>query len=98
VSRWLSVRAGAYVDLVAERSEPRILITHPERGYFSGRGGTKGDLAADCLRVEEPRMRAIGGRPVLLQRFPEGAGGPSFFQKRVPKSIPPWLQTRSEER
>ncbi len=38
-------------------------------------------------------MRAIGGRPVLLQRFPDGAGGPSFFQKRVPKNRPGWLQT-----
>ena len=38
-------------------------------------------------------MRTMGGRPVLLQRFPEGAGGPSFFQKRVPKSVPDWLQT-----
>ena len=30
---------------------------------------------------------------MLLQRFPEGAGGPSFFQKRVPKNAPDWLQT-----
>jgi DNA ligase D-like protein (predicted polymerase) len=30
---------------------------------------------------------------VLLQRFPEGAAGPSFFQKRVPKNAPGWLQT-----
>ncbi len=30
---------------------------------------------------------------MLLQRFPEGAGGPSFFQKRVPKNKPSWLQT-----
>jgi DNA ligase D-like protein (predicted polymerase) len=35
----------------------------------------------------------MGGRPVLLQRFPEGAAGPSFFQKRVPKNAPGWLQT-----
>src|SRR3546814_14583321 len=38
-------------------------------------------------------MRTIGDRPVLLQRFPEGAGGSSCFQKRVPKSAPPWLTT-----
>ena len=38
-------------------------------------------------------MRTMGGRPVLLQRFPEGAGGPSFFQKRVPANAPDWLQT-----
>jgi DNA ligase D-like protein (predicted polymerase) len=35
----------------------------------------------------------MGGRPVLLQRFPNGAGGSSFFQKRVPDSRPEWLET-----
>ncbi len=33
------------------------------------------------------------GRPAMLQRFPEGAGGKSFFQKRVPSGAPDWLQT-----
>ena len=39
-----------------------------------------------------PNLR---GRPVLLQRYPNGAGGPSFFQKRVPELRPEWLQTAS---
>lgn len=69
------------------------LITHADKVLFPERGETKGDLAAHYLRVAEPLMRTMGGRPVLLQRFPEGAGGPSFFQKRVPRNIPDWLQT-----
>ena len=69
------------------------LITHPDKVLFAERGETKGDLAGHYLRVAEPLMRTMGGRPVLLQRFPEGAGGPSFFQKRVPKNAPDWLQT-----
>ncbi len=69
------------------------LISHPDKVLFAERGETKGDLAEHYLRVEEPLMRAMRGRPVLLQRFPEGAGGPSFFQKRVPKNVPDWLQT-----
>ena len=64
------------------------LITSPDKVYFAERGETKGDLAAHYERVAEPLMRTMGGRPVLLQRFPEGAGGPSFFQKRVPKNKP----------
>ena len=35
----------------------------------------------------------MGGRPVLLQRFPNGASGKSFFQKRVPEKRPDWLAT-----
>jgi DNA ligase D len=61
--------------------------------FFPERGETKGDLAEHYLRVTGPLMRVMGGRPVLLQRFPEGATGPSFFQKRVPKKVPDWLQT-----
>jgi DNA ligase D len=69
------------------------LITHADKVLFPERGETKADLAGYYLRVAEPLMRTMGGRPVLLQRFPEGATGPSFFQKRVPKNIPGWLQT-----
>src|SRR5581483_1944220 len=54
---------------------------------------TKLDLVRYYQAVEEPLLRAMQGRPVLLQRFPNGAGGPSFFQKSVPESRPEWLQT-----
>jgi DNA ligase D len=73
------------------------LINHADKVLFAERGETKGDLAEHYERVAEPLMRAMGGRPVLLQRFPEGAGGPSFFQKRVPKNAPDWLQTTTVE-
>jgi DNA ligase D len=69
------------------------LITSGDKIYFAEHGETKRELAEHYLRVAEPLMRTMGGRPVLLQRFPEGAGGPSFFQKRVPKNAPRWLQT-----
>jgi len=72
---------------------PNVPITHPDKVLFPERGETKGDLAEYYTRVAEPLMRTMGGRPVLLQRFPEGAAGPSFFQKRVPKNIPSWLET-----
>ncbi len=72
---------------------PRDLITHPDKVLFAERNETKADLAEHYLRVAGPLLRTMGGLPVLLQRFPEGASGPSFFQKRVPRNIPDWLQT-----
>jgi len=69
------------------------LISHPDKVLFPETGQTKGDLAEHYVRVAGPLLRTMGGRPVLLQRFPEGAGGPSFFQKRVPKNAPDWLRT-----
>src|SRR5918997_2141336 len=70
-----------------------VRITSPEKVFFPERGETKLDLVQHYLRFSEPLMRTMGGRPLLLQRFPNGAVGPSFYQKRVPESAPPWLQT-----
>ena len=60
---------------------------------FDERGDTKLDLVEYYLAIEEPIMRAVQGRPVLMQRFPHGASGSSFFQKRVPDNAPEWLET-----
>src|ERR1700750_2883565 len=78
---------------VLELDGREVRITSPGKVLFAERGETKLDLVNYYAAVGEPLMRAMGGRPVLLQRFPQGAGGSSFFQKRVPDSAPDWLQT-----
>lgn len=84
---------AADATLVLEAAGREVVITHPDKVFFSERGETKGDLARYYLAVAEPLLAAMGDRPVLLQRFPNGAGGSSFFQKRVPDSRPDWLVT-----
>jgi DNA ligase D len=76
-----------------EASGREVPITSPGKVFFTERGETKLDLVRYYQAVEAPLLRAMGGRPVLLQRFPHGAGGPSFFQKRVPEARPDWLET-----
>ena len=69
-----------------------IQVTSPDKVFFAERKDTKLDLVNYYIAVERaPPARC--GRPVLLQRFPNGAGGTSFFQKRVPENAPDWLQT-----
>lgn len=70
-----------------------VRLSSPDKVLFSERAETKRDLVAYYLAVGEAVMRAMGGRPVLMQRFPQGAAGPSFFQKRVPDRRPDWLET-----
>ncbi|GAA5049500.1 non-homologous end-joining DNA ligase [Nocardia callitridis] len=70
-----------------------VTISNPGKVYFSKRGETKLDLVHYYQAVAEPLLRVIGGRPVLLERYPDGASGKSWFQKRVPKSAPDWLHT-----
>jgi DNA ligase D len=70
-----------------------VAVSNPGKVFFPERGETKLDLIDYYRSMEEPVMRALGGRPILMERYPEGAGGVSFFQKRVPKNAPEWLET-----
>src|SRR5271163_2241627 len=70
-----------------------VEISNPDKVYFPELGATKFDLVTYYLEVAVPLGTTAFGRPAMLERFPEGAGGKSFFQKRVPSSAPTWLQT-----
>src|SRR4029079_7752083 len=83
--------------LLLEIAGREVRVTSPEKVLFSERGETKLDLVNYYAGIAAPLMRAMGGRPVLMQRFPKGAGGPSFFQKRVPDNVPDWLETTTVE-
>ena len=65
----------------------------PGRCCSPSSGLTKLDLANYYLAVGEPLMRWIHDRPVLLERYPNGVGDKSFYQKRIPDSAPEWLTT-----
>jgi DNA ligase D len=84
-------REDADATLVLDGHE--VTISNPGKVFFSERGETKLDLVEFYQAVRDPLLAAMGGRPVLLQRFPEGAEGSSFFQKRVPSARPSWLRT-----
>ncbi|MFP5254704.1 MAG: non-homologous end-joining DNA ligase [Acidimicrobiia bacterium] len=70
-----------------------VSITHPDKVFFPALGTTKLDLVHYYQAVAGPFLAEARGRPVLLERYPNGAGGKSFFQKRVPASAPSWLTT-----
>lgn len=75
----------------------QVRVSHPDKEFFPAIGATKSDLVDYYLAVSAPLMAAMRGRPVLLERYPDGARGKSFFQKRVPKGAPEWLRTTTVE-
>lgn len=70
-----------------------VTITHPGRVLFPAAGYTKLDVVDYYGAVAGPLLSTMGGRPVLMERYPRGVDAPSFFQKRVPKDRPEWLAT-----
>jgi bifunctional non-homologous end joining protein LigD len=70
-----------------------VTITHPGKVFFAKAGYTKLDLVRYYLAVADGALRGAGGRPMALKRYPDGADGEFFFQKRAPQFRPPWLET-----
>jgi DNA ligase D len=80
-------------SIVVDVGGTEVTVSNPAKVFFKQRGETKLDLVEYYLAVGAPILRTLQGRPLLLERFPDGAGGKSWFQKRVPKGAPTWLQT-----
>jgi DNA ligase D len=78
---------------VVELSDREVAISNPDKVYFPGLGATKLDLVDYYRAVGDALLRSDRGRPAMLERYPDGATGKSFFQKRVPAGAPAWLQT-----
>jgi len=76
-----------------ELSGHTVKLSSPDKVMFKKDGQTKLDLVRYYQAVEGPLLEVMGGRPVLMERYPDGASGKSFFQKRVPKGAPSWLET-----
>jgi len=68
------------------------VITHPEKVLFPDQAITKGELAAYYETIAPIMLPHICGRPVTMERYPAGIGGPGFFHKDVSKGFPGWLE------
>src|SRR4051812_30265595 len=84
-------------------------VSSPDRVIFPAteRTGdiTKLQVAEDYVAVGDGIMRALRNRPTTLERWPKGVhdgivlstresrGGDAFYQKRVPKGAPGYVET-----
>lgn len=70
-----------------------VRITHPERVLFPDAGVTKGDVVGYYVRIADLLLPHVAGRPLVVQRFPDGIAKAGFYQKNTPKHAPAWLDT-----
>jgi DNA ligase D-like protein (predicted polymerase) len=68
-----------------------VAISNPDKVLFPGPGHTKRELVHYYLHVAAGALRAAGGRPNVLVRYPNGIDGEFFYQKRAPSSRPDWV-------
>jgi bifunctional non-homologous end joining protein LigD len=66
------------------------MISNPAKALFPD-GMTKLDLAAYYERVADVMLPLVLGRPVHMQRFPDGIEGPQIQQKQAPAYFPDFV-------
>jgi DNA ligase D-like protein (predicted polymerase) len=76
---------------IVQAAGREVPISNPRKVLFSEAGITKIDLVRYYLAVSAGALRAAGGRPNVLVRYPNGIAGEFFYQKRAPASRPPWI-------
>jgi DNA ligase D len=70
-----------------------VRISSPDRVMWQDANITKLELAEYIMAVADPMIRALGDRPITLQRYPGGVEGEVFFSKNPPKGVPEWARS-----
>ncbi|MEU4741968.1 non-homologous end-joining DNA ligase [Actinosynnema sp. NPDC023658] len=83
--------AQAAVELTV--GERVVRVSNPGKVYFPERGITKLQVVEYYLAVAEPLLRVLRDRPTTLKRYVDGVTGEAFYQKRLPKGAPEWVET-----
>jgi bifunctional non-homologous end joining protein LigD len=68
-------------------------VSNWDKVLFPADGYTKGDLVTYYRTVAPQLLPHVAGRPLTLQRYPDGVDGPSFFEKDAPRGTPGWVHT-----
>src|SRR5215211_1425958 len=75
-----------------------VQVTSVNKPFFPETGMTKGDLLAYYRDVAETMLPHLAGRPLNLQRFPNGVDGHGFWQQGASDHFPDWVRTVTVER
>jgi bifunctional non-homologous end joining protein LigD len=75
-----------------------VQVSSVAKPFFPDAGLVKGDLLAYYRDVAEVMLPYLRGRPLNLQRFPNGVNGKGFWQQGASEHFPDWIRTVTVER
>jgi bifunctional non-homologous end joining protein LigD len=71
-----------------------IVVSHPDKVFWPEEGYTKLDLIEYYNAVFPKLSPYVKDRILTLERCPDGMQGECFFQKQIPKGMPPGTPTK----
>ncbi len=69
----------------------RVRLSNPDKPFFPDDVYTKGDLVQYYASIAPLLLPHLAGRALSMSRYPDGATGPSFYEKQCPSHAPEWL-------
>jgi bifunctional non-homologous end joining protein LigD len=70
-----------------------IEVSNEDKVFFPDAGITKGDVVVYYRDVADLMLRNLDDRPLVLERYPDGIEGSSFYQKNASDYFPEWIRT-----
>ena len=74
-----------------------VKLTNLQKVFWPDEGLRKGDLLRYYAEISSVLLPHLVDRAMVMKRYPNGATGPFFFQKRAPEPRPDWIRTCSIE-
>jgi bifunctional non-homologous end joining protein LigD len=71
----------------------RLSLSNLDKVFYPETGFTKGQVIDYYTRVAPVLLPHLRGRPLTLKRYPDGVGGPYFYEKQCPRHRPDWVRT-----
>jgi len=71
----------------------RVEFTHIAKVIYPEAGITKFQIINYYIRIAPRILPFLGGRPIVLTRFPYGVGARGFYEKNAPMGTPDWVET-----
>lgn len=75
-----------------------VEVSNLDKVFFPERGLAKGDLVAYYRDIAETLLPHLEGRPLILERFPDGIEAEGFIQQAAGDYFPHWIRTVAVER
>ena len=70
-----------------------VRLTNLQKLFWPEEGIRKGDLLRYYAQISTVLLPHLKDRAMVMKRYPNGAAGPFFFQKRAPEPRPEWIET-----
>jgi len=76
----------------------RLRLSNLHKLFYESARFTKADVIDYYARIAPALLPHLRDRPLTLKRYPDGAQGPFFYEKRCPSHRPSWVATRAVAR